>query len=706
MNPQATEAQQFTRHCLGALLTLLACIGTGLLGSLVMSLVVMLLSGSAFADSHDNEAYYVQKQDVQRGSLLLRTGQDGIYLAAPGVRTHVEMQVNGMLARVRVEQVFRNPNQAWVEGQYLFPLPNGAAVDHLLMHIGDRIIEGQIKPRAEAKQVYEQAKREGRKASLVSQQRPNMFSNEVANIGPGEEIRIEIQYQQRVDYRDRVFSLRYPLVVGPRYTPLASAAGNTAPAIPSAPVLPPEAGKTNPVSITIMLDPGMTLERIDSPYHPIRQQRYGRQYEITLASETVPADRDFELRWVPRASQAPQAALFVERQGDADHAMLMLMPPLVDDALLQAEAREVIYVIDTSGSMAGASIREARAALLLALRQLRPVDSFNIIEFNSSMHRLYPFAVPASTDNLRAAQDYVANLQANGGTEMKPALLAALEHGNDVEQRRLRQVVFITDGSVSNEEELFGIIQQRLGDSRLFTVGIGSAPNGYFMQRAAQFGRGTYTFIGKPDEVEEKIDGLLGKLSRPVLADLQVNWSGQGIPEQWPQRIPDLYAGEPLLLTVRMQRLQGAITVSGRRADEHWSQTLSVAQATPAEGVARRWARDKIASLMDSLQTGADTEQVKQAVTQLALQHHMVSRYTSLVAVDVTTTRPLDESLHHKKVPLNLPQGWQYDKVFGNLAQTATPATQMLYGAALLMLFGVLCLLLINWSFWRGRRPC
>jgi Ca-activated chloride channel family protein len=705
MNSETLEARHFVQQCMAVFATFVACIATGLLGSLVMSLVVLLLSQPAHANTADEQGHYLRKQDVQRGSLLLKTAQPGIYLAAPAVRTHVDMQVHGMLARVRVEQVFHNPSQAWVEGEYVFPLPDGAAVDDLTMYIGDRVIKGVIKPHEEARKVYEQAKRTGRKASLVTQQRPNMFSNNVANIAPGEQVRIEIAYQQQVDYRDHVFSLRYPLVVGPRYTPLATAASVRSPAVPQTVVRHPATGKTNPVTIQIRLEPGVALQEIESPYHAITQQRYGAAYDINLAAETIPADRDFELRWTPQPSQAPQAALFVERLGQHDHGLLMIMPPVAEADAISTATREVIYVIDTSGSMGGASIRQARAALLYALRQLRPGDSFNIIEFNSRMQKLYPVAVPATAANLHTARSYVEGLQARGGTEMRPALLAALQN-NTAQQQHLRQVIFITDGSVSNEEELFRIIHQRLGNSRLFTVGIGSAPNNYFMRRAAQFGRGSYTHIGKPAEVETRMNALFGKLSRAVLGDVQLNWSGTGIPEQWPRRIPDLYAGEPLLVAVRMENLQGTISVSGQRNGVAWSQAIPVQQAIATQGVARHWARQKIASLMDSLQTGASPEQVKQDVTRLALQHHLVSRYTSLVAVDVTPSRPDTEPLVHKSVPLNLPAGWQYEKVFGNLAQTATPAAELLRLAWWLMLPALFGLWYVAWPRWRAHRAC
>ena len=352
----------------------------------------------------------------------------------------------------------------------------------------------------------------------MEQERPNIFTTSVANIGPAETVVVEIEYQQVVSYNQGEFSLRFPMVVGPRYIPgklrIDGFAGsgwspNTDQVEDAAritpPVTVPGTKKINPVSISIDLDPGFRLDQVASPYHAITTENHsGTHYRIRLTTGEVPAHRDFVLNWRPAAGTGPRAALFKETFNAHDYALIMRLPPATGSAAIIH--RELVFVVDTSGSMGGASIRQAKAALSLALSRLRDGDNFNIIQFNSYTAQLFPYPRPVSPATIQTAQYYVQSLQASGGTEMAPAILAALKDPPD--NNMLRQIVFLTDGSVGNENELFRIIQSNLGDNRLFTVGIGSAPNSHFMARAADFGRGTHTYIGRIDEVQENMTEL------------------------------------------------------------------------------------------------------------------------------------------------------------------------------------------------------
>jgi Ca-activated chloride channel family protein len=321
--------------------------------------------------------------------------------------------------------------------------------------------------------------------------------------------------------------------------------------------------------------------------------------------------------------------------------------------------------------MAGASIQQARLALDEALAALAPGDRFNVIQFNSKTERLFSAPVPAGPAEIERARRWVQGLQANGGTEMLPALRAALE--SDAEAGGVRQVIFVTDGLVGNEDQLFAYLSRSLGRSRLFTVGIGAAPNGHFMTKAAQFGRGTYTYIGSPAEVGEKMGALFRKLEHPVLGDVTVGWGGDDV-ETWPARVPDVYAGEPVILLARLGATASAeLTVTGRRDTEPWEARLRIDAGPDETGIHKLWARKKIAGLMDRLREGADRGEVRSAVVAVALQHHLVSAYTSLVAVDVTPTRPAGVSSGTANVPVALPAGMVHEKVFGGLPQGATP---------------------------------
>ena len=649
----------------------------------------------------------VRPGDLGAGSLLLRTPQPGRYMPAPTVATDVQMRINGMIARVRVSQRFENPGNTWTEGVYVFPLPETAAVDRMRMRIGERVVEGRIEEREEAKRVYQEAKQGGRRAALIEQDRPNIFSTSVANIGPGDSIRVEIEYQQTLRYSNGEFRLRFPMVVGPRYIPgrpvthqesLSGFQGTGWSAdtgqVPDAsritpPVLHPGEGVINPVTLKIELDAGFPLARIESLSHAIAVEDDGAEkLNIGFINGSEPADRDFVLAWSPHIGDAPRAALFTEERGGETYALLMVMPPEAPQAQAVIR-REVIFVIDTSGSMGGASIRQAKRALKFAIERLRDGDRFNIIEFNSNTRLLYPAPRPASYLSREQALHWVAALDAGGGTEMRSALEAALR--NELEAHGVRQVVFLTDGAVGNEDALFSLIHQRLGASRLFTVGIGSAPNSHFMRRAATFGRGAFTYIGSVNEVGEKMETLFQKLETPVMQGIEIRWpESSGSVEVFPARLPDLYAGEPLVVTARLPRTGREVEIEGTRVDETWRARIALAGGSSQAGVGVLFARNKIASLMQGKTRGADQAAIREAVIDLALQHRLVSRYTSLVAVDVTPARPDGADTETRALPVNLPAGWEYEKVFGPAPGTATPAALHLLAGALLTAIGLI----------------
>ncbi len=628
--------------------------------------------------------------EIGRPSLLFRAHESGQFAFAPMVTTEVRITVGGLLARARVVQTFRNPNDDWVEGIYVFPLPENAAVDHLKLRVGERVIEGRIKEREAALRIYQAAKRQGKKAGLLEGERPNIFTTSIANIGPQEEITIDIEYQQTLRYDQGAFRLRFPMVVGPRYIP-----GNVRVAkfgdggwsvgtarVPDAekiraPVLPPAFGKINPVKLSIELEPGFALSELKSSYHPVAVSEDGSGgYEISLKDGEVPADRDFELVWKPETGAQPQAGLFTETTNDGRYILVMIMPPTAKpaDGKSKGLPREVIFVIDVSGSMAGTSIKQAKAALALAIDRLTADDRFNIVGFNDTAFTLFPNPRPADRMTRETAKRFVHWLAAEGGTRMAPAVRLALRGRPPA--GHIRQMVFLTDGAIGNERELFGIIDDRLGDARLFTIGIGSAPNSYFMRKAAEVGRGTFTHIGDVNEVGVRMAALFEKLERPVLTDLAVAWPDGMKAEMWPARLPDLYAGEPVIFTARAPdtapESQDAIAITGLIGAARWQGTLSLRGGKATPGVSKLWARDKISGLMDTLHEGGDANDVRRQVVTLGLGHHLVTKYTSLIAVDVTPSRPQAEPLKRRKVPHNLPEGWEYDKVFGGVPEDAT----------------------------------
>ena len=657
------------------------------------TLGLLLLSASPARAESIEEGATGELNSIESSHMLMRDELTGHYRPAVLQASKVHFDVSGMIATVVLEQSFRNDTERWVEAVYAFPLPDNAAVRFLEMVVGERRIVGKIREKNAAKKIYRAAKKAGKKASLVEQQRPNLFTNRVANIGPHEEITVHLEYVQAVDFNADAFSLRFPMTITPRYMPGQPISKELQPepdsalllnpllgwAVPTdqvpdadaiSPLLNPARGSErapiNPIEITASLDMGMPLASVESPYHEIALTRRAGAYGIRLVNGVSEMDRDFVLSWQPVTASTPTAALFTEHVDGEYYGLLMVVPPAADRAA-QRIPREIIFVVDTSGSMGGVSIEQARASVSRALQQLRPEDHFNIIEFNTRHRALYRAPMPATRHHVQRAQEFVRMLSASGGTEMLPALQAALDVVGEAdgyrEQAMLRQVIFVTDGAVGNEVALYEDIAARLGSSRLFTVGIGSAPNSWFMRKAAQFGRGTHTHIGDLNEVEEKMAALFEQLAHPAAVNLSLEWPLAV--DMWPERVPDLYQGQPLSVAVNFGAVppQGEVKVSGEINGRVWQKRLAMSNgADPASevrhpGVASVWARRKISGLLDQKVAGRDTDAVRSDVLSVALQHQLLSPYTSFVAVEEVISRTPGAGLDSQPVANSQPRG-------------------------------------------------
>lgn len=674
--------------------SLIACT----LGLALMTLVASQLTRATTLDPHTLSLSSVN--EAETGQVLFPIPGGG-FEQAVHLRTTADIQISGMVARVRYKQVFKNDSDDWREAVYVFPLAENAAVNDMEMRIGDRLIRSQIKEKAEAKKIYEKAKSEGRKAALTEQQRPNLFTQKVANIAPGEEIEVRFVYLQQVGYDSGIFSFYLPTTLTPRFMPgqpladkqialeglepekelsrnafgwaktyswaeptdQVTDAHKISPFMLSAPVN----GLRNPIEINISLEAGLQLQEITSRNHKINQKKGKNDYQISLTNQQVEMDRDFWLEWTPVTSDQPEAAVFKEQIQGEDYALIMLLPPQITADKQNSLPREVIFIIDTSGSMGGASILQAKASLQLALKRLGNKDRFNIIEFNNSHSSLFYTPMAATRGNKQIASNFVHRLGAGGGTNMAPALQAALNSPSA--EGFLKQVLFITDGAVGNEDALFKLIKQKLGNARLFTVGIGSAPNSHFMTRAAQFGRGTFEYISNQSEIAERMSNLFRKLESPVLSNLSVSYPKKlrGLVEQFPKRTPDLYAGEPLILSIKAldkASIKGKITISGDIAGPGeditgWSRTLSLNDDSQHQGIAAIWARKKIAALMDEKILGRDKAEVRDEVLRVAIPHRLISAYTSFVAVEERIARDNAVPLKPGAVPNTVVKGQQ-----------------------------------------------
>lgn len=710
----------------------------------LLSILVLLGVGAALNEasaSSQSAAHHPMEQD-NSGQLELRSmasdSESEISGSTAGIKkipawllnTQVNMSINGMVNSVTYVQSFHNPTDSVMEGIYTFPLPENAAVYAMEFRVGERIVRGEIAEKAVAKKRYQQAKRDGKRASLVEQQRPNMFTQKLANIPPHTSVSVTLQYRQTVDYQQGMFAVRLPLTFTPRYSPGAplakkstlsddvsshslqpqsdtissehmSAQGeSTQPSVSAALVngwaLPtrqvPDAHLISPpmvsasqlrplsvhslhssssvphalsrrkepshtVTLSVELQAGLPLADVSSPYHDITVTKQQAVHRIQFSRGPELMDRDFVLQWQPVASQQPTAALFTEQVEGEEYALLMVLPPELEQA--KTLPRDVIFIVDSSGSMSGSSMPQAKQSVRLALNTLSANDTFNIIDFDSTYRRFSHHSLLATSKAIRDAHQFVDTLSADGGTEMYAPLEAALMTPAD--EDRLKQVIFITDGSVGNEAALFALIHQQLGDARLFTVGIGSAPNSYFMRKAAEFGRGTFTHVGQLSEVSNVMTGLFRQLESPMLRDVVVEWP-QGIQaDTFPEQIPDVYQGQPLLIAAKLERDQkgsrvGAnkvVHLRGKTPAATWHQPLRLTGGNNegnseenSEGIASLWARQKISALMDKKIKGADEADIKPKIVSVALTHQLLSAYTSFIAVDHT---PVESPIHENK---------------------------------------------------------
>ncbi|MEP6881623.1 MAG: marine proteobacterial sortase target protein [Dokdonella sp.] len=615
--------------------------------------------------------------------MIKATARDGQPFELVALASDVHYKIGGLVAEASIHQRFTNASRDWVEAQYLLPLPEGAAVHDMTLRVGERVIVGEIREKEQARSEYVEAAASGKHVALVEADRANLFRTAVANVGPGETIDVEVRWWQQIAYHDDRFSLTLPLTYTPRYI-AQNAHEHVSSPVPS--TTPDDVHSTDAprVSIDVDLDPGLALSRVESSTHALKVSRRGTGYSIALAQGSVPADRDFVLEWAPVLGAAPASAMLTETIGGETYAMVMMLP---NSVLTNPLPRELILVIDTSGSMEGESIKQAREALDLALSSLRPSDRFNVIQFNSVTESLFDDAVSATTEDIALAREWIAKLRATGGTEMIPALRTALR--GTPPAGYVRQVVFATDGAVDDAGGLYQLIDHDLGQSRLFPIGIGSAPNAQFIERAATSGRGSSIVIRNSTELGLRMHELFGKLDRPALRDLSLSWPG--VADSYPQRLPDLYAGEPLVVVAKLSNLRGALEARGANSETTWAKSLPLDRAAEVAGIARLWAQRKIESLEQSIDRGAKADEVSDQVLQLAIDQHLVSAYTSLIAVEQTPVRDSADDLVSKRIANGEPAG--------SLAYASTATSARLQG-----LTGLILLLIAGLFGWCGRR--
>jgi Ca-activated chloride channel family protein len=631
-----------------------------------------------YADSDIDEIWVIVRPEGHlptddaspRSGAMLACFPDGREsIPFPLMHTEVHASVSGYIASVEVVQQFHNPFLEKIEAEYVFPLPQNAAVNEFVMKIGSRNIRGIIRERQEAERIYQQAKRQGYTASLLTQERPNIFTQKVANIESRQSVHVQISYMNTLAYVNGWYEFVFPMVVGPRFNPPYQSDGIGAAALgrrgasgqsTEIPYLAPDQRSGHAIAMSVTINAGTKIEQIECRSHDIlKTMAAPGNAVITLNPKDSVPNKDFVLRY-KAAGESIKSAFLADSDRQGNYFTLMLYPP-EQLSELDRTPMEMIFVLDCSGSMQGEPIRKAKAAVRRALNRLRPEDTFQIIRFSNSASALGYYPIPATRDNVRRGLRYADSLESSGGTMMIEGIKAALDYPHDA--RRLRIVSFMTDGFIGNESEILAAIRPRLGRARIFSFGVGSSVNRYLLDRMAKIGHGAVAYIGLNDNPERAVDAFYETIFHPALTDISIDWGNLQVTDVYPSSMPDLFVGRPVILTGRFAgHLPLNIQLTGRVGDSYRHLTVPVTDdAIPSthRGISFVWARKKIEDLaLRSLYENDPS--LAYEIKKIALDYGIMSAYTAFVAVDSTHRTEGDYGIN-VQVPVPVPAGVRYD---------------------------------------------
>lgn len=661
-----------------------------LLRSILFALVCLLAAGAISRNSS------VQAQgSTTEGSLITLDAQGNPEGQCPLKHTAVKTEISGFLARVIVTQQFENPFTDKIEAVYTFPLPQAAAVDDMTIVVGNRTVKGKIMRREEAQATYEAARAKGQVAALLSQQRPNIFSQAVANILPGQKIDVTISYVETLKYDEGSYEWSFPMVVAERYIPAArtnteaSSAGattqqaTTTDATPGEPV--PDAQQISPpvipngrraghdISIEVNIDAGVPLVGFQSKTHEIDAvQPSPGQAIVRLKDQATIPNKDFVLRYDVAGSQVADA-LLTHRDGRGGFFTFILQPPqrvTVPDVM----PKELVFVLDTSGSMSGFPIEKAKETMMLALDGLYPGDTFNVILFSGDTKILFSEPVPATPANINKAKNLLSQAKGDGGTEMMKAIRAALAPSDA--QDHVRITCFMTDGQVGDDMEIISEVQKH-PHARVFAMGFGSAPNRFLLDKITEYGRGEVEYVTENGDTSGVAKRFHERVRNPLLTDVSIDWADLPVTDVYPKTIPDLFSAKPVIISGRYAAGgKGVIRLKGVMSGHEFVREIPVElpeQESQHDVLATLWARRKVDDLMNQdmsgMQAGKMRDNLKSEIVNLGLTYRMMTQFTSFVAVEDSI--PTDGIEPRRvDVPVEVPAG--STTYLGGVTETVT----------------------------------
>ena len=585
----------------------------------------------------------MQAADIQSGALEYRVGNELHTL--PMVRTEVDADLHGDLATVRLVQTFANPESAPLNATYAFPLPSDAAVHGMELIAGDLVVTAQIKESAEAKATFETAKRQGKQAALLTQHRPNVFTQDIANLPPGTEIRVTVEYVHPIPKVDGAFEWVFPVAVGPRYVPaerdhtgepepLEMGAWNVAGT--GTDVQLPLTIESGRLAVDVALHGGTAITDLRVDSHPTARIQKGSDIGTVKLSGSQP-NRDLVVRY--QLADDDVAVATTAWAEDGRGIVNLLIDPPASVTADRITPREVVYVLDTSGSMSGAPMDAVKRFVHRSLDTLRAGDHFRLVRFGNNATEFGQGAVPWNPETEAAAHAWIDALQAGGGTEMRTGVNTALDAPSV--PGTVRTVVFLTDGYIGNDVDVIRLLESKDSDARLFSFGIGGSVNRWLLEELARVGHGTARIVTDPTQADDAADALADRMAAPYLTDVRIDWGDAPIREATPEQLPDLFLGEPLRVMAKFDKAGSyPIAIHGKVAGSPATLPIRLelpAQSSEGEALPLTWARSRIADDMhrylSPMTAGPEREQIRQQVTTLGLEYGLATQWTSFVAV-------------------------------------------------------------------------